>query len=307
MSMKNINVFNLTIIFTLSIIIILLIKHYRTEQFLEELKPTPSNKDQNSVESIPKIIWTYWHEPELPSLLKKFINTWKKHNPDFKIIILNNKNIKTFLPTEDLDILNYKKNKTPTRFSDIVRYNILYKFGGIWSDISIICLKSYNSILKKMEHKNIEYYGYLHNDNPIKDPTLISSWFFACVPNSIFLKDIVSKMNEVKNFDNVTYFIKDMEKSIDTTSIRTKHKVYLWNYVITKYVLSKENNYKLALVKPKNIMHCKGGNQKLIDLINQKQEGHNKFKKNYMIKICGMLRKVMFKEEKNLDLDYLFS
>ena len=305
--MKNINIFNLTIIFTLSIIIILLIKHYRTEQFLEELKPNSNNEDEDSFDSIPKIIWTYWHEPKLPSLLKKFINTWKKHNPNFKIIILNNKNIKTFLPTEDLDILNDKKNKTPTRFSDIVRYDILYKYGGIWSDISIICLKSYNSILKKMKNKNLEYYGYLHNDNPHKDKTLISSWFFVCVPNSIFLKDIVSKMNEVENFDNVTDFVKDMEKSIDTSSLKTKHKVYLWNYVITKYVLSKEKNYKLALIKPKNIMHCRGGKQKLIDLINQKQENHTKFKKNYMIKFCGILRKTMFKEENNLDLDFLFS
>ena len=307
MSMKNRNIFNLTIIFTLSMIIILLIKHYRTEQFLEELKPKPSNEDKNSFDLIPKVIWTYWHEPELPSLIKKFINTWKKHNPDFKIIILNHQNIKTFLPTEDLDILNYEKDITQTRFSDIVRYNILYKYGGIWSDISIICLKSYNSILKEMENKNLEYYGYLHNDNPKKDQTLISSWFFVCVPNSIFLKDIVSNMNEVKNFDNVSYFIQDMEKSIDTNSIKTKHKVYLWNYIITKYVLIKENTYKLSLIKPKNIMHCRGGKQKLIDLINQKQEDHTKFRENYIIKFCGMLRKVMFKEETNLDLDCLFS
>lgn len=307
--MKNINVFNLTIIFTLFIIIILLIKHYRTEQFLEELKPNSNNedKDKNSFDSIPKIIWTYWHEPELPSLLKKFINTWKKHNPDFKIIILNNKNLKTFLPTEDLDILNDKKDKTPTRFSDIVRYNILYEYGGIWSDISIICLKSYNSILKEMENKNLEYYGYLHNDNPHKDQTLISSWFFVCVPNSILLKDIVSKMNEVKNFDKVYDFIKDMEKSIDTNSLKTHHKIYLWNYIITKYLLSKENNYKLSLIKPKNIMHCRGGAKKLLNLIKQKQEGHKKFKNNYIIKFCGILRKNMFKEEHNLDLDYLIS
>ena len=74
--MKNINIFNLTIIFTLSIIIILLIKHYRTEQFLEELKPNSNNEDEDSFDSIPKIIWTYWHEPELPSLLKKFIKTF---------------------------------------------------------------------------------------------------------------------------------------------------------------------------------------------------------------------------------------
>jgi mannosyltransferase OCH1-like enzyme len=43
--------------------------------------------------SIPKKIWTYWDNDRLPEIIEKCINTWKKHNPNYEIIVLSKQNL----------------------------------------------------------------------------------------------------------------------------------------------------------------------------------------------------------------------
>jgi mannosyltransferase OCH1-like enzyme len=74
--MKN-KYIKLTIsIFLILTLVIFLFQLFKTKEFFEE------NNDKNM---IPKKIWTFWNG-EIPNVVNKCINTWKKYNPEYKKI-----------------------------------------------------------------------------------------------------------------------------------------------------------------------------------------------------------------------------
>lgn len=79
-------------------------------------------------------IFTYWDCDKLPILNQYCIYTWKKYNPDISIVILNDANIhqyvKTFPVNYDKLIIQHK--------SDYIRTYLIYHYGGIWMDNTII-------------------------------------------------------------------------------------------------------------------------------------------------------------------------
>ena len=82
---------------------------------------------------VPKIIWAYW-DSDMPSIVKKCIDGWKKYNPDYNIIVLNKNNYKKYIDIPD-DLLNNKNfNDSAARFSDLLRLFQLTEYGGIWID-----------------------------------------------------------------------------------------------------------------------------------------------------------------------------
>lgn len=69
----------------------------------------------------------------------------------------------------DLDDYNINNDLHNILRSDIFRYHILYKVGGVWSDFDVLWLKP-------MEHfHNIDYYG----DTPIKDVNTVVSCIYG--------------------------------------------------------------------------------------------------------------------------------
>jgi GT2 family glycosyltransferase len=87
---------------------------------------------------IPKIIHQLWigNKPA-PS---KFMQTWKDKHPDFKYIFWNEEEIKkrdlVFKCQEKIDEIEEINGK-----ADIMRWEILYKFGGIFLDADSICIE----------------------------------------------------------------------------------------------------------------------------------------------------------------------
>ena len=82
--------------------------------------------------TIPKRVYTFWHDDTLPKDAQNCLSCVKKHNPDFEIIILGRKDV------PDYDAKN-KSDITNRVLSDIVRLHFLSINGGIWLDIHCIC------------------------------------------------------------------------------------------------------------------------------------------------------------------------
>ena len=89
---------------------------------------------------IPKIIWMLWLQGEenAPYLVKKCIESWKNNNPDFKIIVLDKNTINDYVDLQDI-FCNNSEHIAPALFSDIIRINLLNKYGGFWVDSTCFC------------------------------------------------------------------------------------------------------------------------------------------------------------------------
>lgn len=89
---------------------------------------------------IPKIFHQIWLGPKkLPRKYKLWMKSWLKYNPDYDYILWRDNDIK------NLKMINREIFFNTTNIaikSDIARYEILKKYGGIYIDTDFECLKS---------------------------------------------------------------------------------------------------------------------------------------------------------------------
>lgn len=167
---------------------------------------------------IPKVIWTYW-DGKLPESVKYSIASWYQHNPGYKINILTKGNLPNVIP--ELCTTCFKHIDSHARFSDLVRLNVLAKYGGIWMDASIICYEPLDWIQKVQQEKNADFVAfYLETfTTDIRYP-VIESWFFACTENNSFVQKWRDEFIRMNDFDSVDDYITDLEiKKVDSQDI----------------------------------------------------------------------------------------
>jgi len=88
--------------------------------------------------SIPKIIHQLWIGPKQAPI--NLMNTWREKNPDFEYIFWNEAEIKkrniTFICQQKIDEIEEINGK-----ADIMRWELLYKYGGVFLDADSICIE----------------------------------------------------------------------------------------------------------------------------------------------------------------------
>lgn len=163
--------------------------------------------------TIPKKIWGYWNNDEIPPLIKICIDSWRKHNPDHEIIILTNKNLKDYLP--DVDFSKIKFIEKPQRRSDFIRLFILEKYGGFWIDASTLMTGSLDEIHKiQQSREGIEFVGYYLDAYTTKcQYPVIESWIFGAVQDSKFIKLWLAAFLKLNDFDTIDDYLKHIRDS----------------------------------------------------------------------------------------------
>lgn len=105
---------------------------------------------------IPKIIHHIWLGSPLPEKYRIFRETWMHHHPDWQFILWTDKEIAAFqLVNQTLynEVSNYGVK------SDIARYEILYRIGGLYVDTDFECLKPFDIF-----HETLEFYAGISYD-----------------------------------------------------------------------------------------------------------------------------------------------
>ena len=206
----------------------------------------------NDIYEIPKHIWAYWDTNELPDIINKCIDTWKKYNPTYEITILSKDNIRDWLP--ETDVFSFRYATTHQKTSDFIRILILAKYGGIWIDASTILTESLDWVFDIQKKNKCEFIGYYINKKTTnrKYPVL-ENWFFAAVPNSTFManwKDAFVKLNE---YDTIKDYIKYLtDSNVDLQGVGASE--YFTMHLAAQYVMQKQMtpndiNTKLYLMK----------------------------------------------------------
>ena len=119
---------------------------YDIELFDEFNNNEFNNNLQIKYDFIPKIlhfIWLDYGNIEIPDIYINYINTWKSYHPDFKVIIWHKNNINFTLINQNI-YNNVDKNAMK---ADILRYEIIYKYGGIYIDCDFLCIKNINDLI----------------------------------------------------------------------------------------------------------------------------------------------------------------
>jgi len=94
--------------------------------------------------NIPHIIHQIWLGGNIPEQYKKYAETWKKHHPGWQYKLWTDDDVKNiFLSKEDL----FHSATNLGMKSDILRYEILKQYGGIYIDTDFECLRPLDPLM----------------------------------------------------------------------------------------------------------------------------------------------------------------
>lgn len=182
----------------------------------------------------------------IPLIIKKCMKTWEKNNPNYIITILDDKK---FLKLCNIDITKFNiKSDFHERKSDFIRLFIIYKYGGIWMDTSIICNESLDWIYEIKNKTNAEFIGYYSPHTTVKTLPIPENWFFAAIPKSIFIKDWIKECCFMLTFSNENDYVKFIKNNINMQGL-TDYLPYLIMHLCVIVILNKNfNKYNLHLL-----------------------------------------------------------
>ncbi len=97
--------------------------------------------------SIPKIIHHTWiGDDPLPEAAQEMIGKWRHHHSDWEMRLWTRDN----LPPMQNQALYYSSRNTGHR-ADVLRYELMYQFGGIYVDMDMDCQKPIDGLIENCE------------------------------------------------------------------------------------------------------------------------------------------------------------
>lgn len=183
---------------------------------------------------IPKIIWTYWHDKDhMPETVKKCIDSWKRHCPDYDIRILG-----------DSDTIHFKhSNDFIQRHADFVRLDVLNEHGGVWLDASVFLNSPIDWI---HEDPSVDFAGYEFRRHTLKPEwPYIENWFMAVPKGSRFIREWYEEFFRYNDYESIDDYLRVEMADVDGTEI--PNKWYHLPYLACQKCIQKRGPYKLNL------------------------------------------------------------
>lgn len=143
-----------------------------------------------SMSGISGTIWTMWYYgiAAAPEVVKACLSSWQRHHPGWKVILIDRTNLSDYLDIEQLTGKPIERF-SPLVLSDIIRINLLARYGGVWADATCYCACPLESWLPDYVQS-----GFFAFRRPGPDREL-SSWFLAAQPDSVLIqrfRDVVN-------------------------------------------------------------------------------------------------------------------
>jgi mannosyltransferase OCH1-like enzyme len=177
---------------------------------------------------IPKIIHQTWKTKIIPHKWKEAVRSCKEINKSFKYILWTDESMDVFVYKNYPDFYKiYKSYKYHIQRCDVFRYLVLYKYGGVYLDMDILCKKSivnllhYDIVLAKSP--NIDYF--------------YTNAFFMIKPKHPFLKFCIDNLE--KYMDSYSYFGKHLHVMSSTGPLFLTNRFNDYKKIPNMYILNK--------------------------------------------------------------------
>jgi hypothetical protein len=154
----------------------------------------------NSNSIIPMNVFQAWHSKNLPTKMNETIKSLRTQNQDFKFYLYDNNNCRNFIISNfSNEVLNAYDRLIPHAYkSDLWRYCILYKNGGIYLDVKYNCVDGFKlNELIHSEHFASDRPEHFMNRNGIYQAIIVTK------PGNNVLLECINKI--VENVNNKYY------------------------------------------------------------------------------------------------------
>ena len=137
-----------------------------------------------------KIVWFCWLQgiEQAPPIVKACYNSLKRNLADREIREIDNENWKEYVELPRNIISKWKKGRIPAAlFSDLLRLELLIKYGGTWIDSTVLCTGFQDSSSKFQEFLDADLFLFQYTKQG-SIPVSISNWFItSCSNNEVLM------------------------------------------------------------------------------------------------------------------------
>ena len=153
---------------------------------------------------IPSIIHQTWKNGNIPRITEKWVSSWIKTHPGFEYWFWTDSDIKEFFAMYvNLYCALYMWYPWSIQKSDVMRYFVLWTYGGIYVDLDMECLRPLNDLL--LSHSCIiaqepEEISYIHHG---RNSTVASNALMACRSRHPFMKFIINNLHSRIEMDGL--------------------------------------------------------------------------------------------------------
>ena len=195
---------------------------------------------ENKTHEYSDIIWWCWLQGEenAPELCKICLTSLKKQMPDKKIVIITSENLYDYVDFPDFIKQKYKKGKiSNTHFSDLIRLQLLIKYGGTWIDATVFCTGYPDYAF------NTPLFAFKTNERN-DGATVAQSWFISAEKNEPILtltRDLLFDYWR-KNSKQIHYFIIYFFMKIAADFYKDEWNNIPWFSDLPAHILQRELN-----------------------------------------------------------------
>ena len=167
---------------------------------------------------IPRIIHQTWKNDQIPGEWQGFVQSWKKHHPDWEYKLWTNDDgaefVKRFYPKFASTYFEYPFD---IQRADAIRYLVIYHCGGLYVDLDFECLQPFDCLLDT-DQLIIGFEPQKHVLEHAQQELLCNA-LFASKPGSPFLKAVIDYLTvtDIKSFAH---------EVLETTGPMMLQKVY---------------------------------------------------------------------------------
>jgi hypothetical protein len=178
-----------------------------------------------------RTIWTLWHQgfDQAPPLVHACLDSWRRLNPEWRIVALDDRSLADWIDLREV-VDPTRRDLTLQKTSVIARLCLLRRYGGVWADPTVFCLRPLEQWLPGRYPA-----GMVAFRNPGPD-RLMSNWFIAADKDSAllaalheaFIGFINSRVfsNQNNLFGRVT--LRALQPVLGSNISRTRHWLSPW-------------------------------------------------------------------------------
>jgi len=218
-----------------------------------------TNIAPSTTAKIPKIVHQIWLGSPLPERFKSYTESWRIHHPDWEYKLWNDADIAALHLENEQE---YNKAINYAERSDIARYEILYRFGGLYVDTDCQCIQPLD-----MLHHYYDFYSGLELPAMalFLQPIIMPNALIACAPGHIIMRTCMDriKQNSTGSSDVVIktgplMFTKSVLDMIDTGSTTDMIFPATFFYPIDKNVKGQKQIQELCKPETFAVHHWAG-------------------------------------------------
>lgn len=112
-------------------------RHDRIKKKLQSYLINAEYHNETEFKKESKIIWVFWAQgyKSMPEVVANCIKTIQKNRGNAKVILLTIENFDSYAKLPDYIISKFRNGTiNPMYFSDVLRFNLLRNYGGLWLD-----------------------------------------------------------------------------------------------------------------------------------------------------------------------------